>query len=78
MAFGPGKYDRLATWARERANAQALYLLVINGNKGSGGGLQVRGMPSVADLLLIAESLRVVADSIEADAQALLSGAKPD
>jgi hypothetical protein len=76
MALGPGKYDRLATWARERANAEALYLLVINGNKGSGGSLQVRGMPSVADLLLIAKALRLVADSMEADAQSLLAGSK--
>ena len=37
---GPGKYDDLCTQAREAAEAQAVVLIVMNGNKGSGFSVQ--------------------------------------
>lgn len=40
MTDGPGKYDDLCTHAREAAEAQALILIVVNGNRGSGFSVQ--------------------------------------
>ena len=37
---GPGKYDDLATLVRERADAEAVVVVVLGGNKGSGFSVQ--------------------------------------
>lgn len=62
MAEGPGKYDAEATLVREQTQAQAVVLIVCNGNRGSGFSVQAHGdMPPlmVADLLeLLAKGLR--------------------
>jgi hypothetical protein len=65
MAFGPGKYDHLATVVRERAAAQAVVVIVINGARGSGFSVQVN---SDVNLALVA-LLRTLADGIEQDLQ---------
>lgn len=41
MAWGPGKYDDLATTARDAARADGVVLLVINGKRGSGFSAQL-------------------------------------
>lgn len=36
MALGPGKYDELAEYCMREANAEAVVVIVFNGNKGQG------------------------------------------
>jgi hypothetical protein len=40
MAIGPGKYDDLCTVVRETAKAQAVIIMVFDGDKGSGFSIQ--------------------------------------
>jgi hypothetical protein len=40
MPLGPGKYDALATLVRERTEAAAVVVIVLDGNKGSGFACQ--------------------------------------
>ncbi len=40
MAYGPGKYDDLATYVREKAEAKGVLILVLDGNRGSGFSAQ--------------------------------------
>ena len=40
MALGPGKYDDLATWVREQAEARGVIVLVLDGKLGSGYSVQ--------------------------------------
>lgn len=64
MAVGPGKYDDLCTLVREKAQAQLVIVAVGGGNRGSGFSIQTTD-PS--QMLLVAKSLRNIADQIEAD-----------
>jgi hypothetical protein len=36
MAIGPGKYDDLATYCMEHTSADAVVVIVFNGNRGHG------------------------------------------
>ena len=40
MASGPGKYDDLCSYVREQAEAEAAFVIVIRGNRGSGFSCQ--------------------------------------
>lgn len=40
MALGPGKYDALCTFVRERANADGALVIVLNGEHGNGFSCQ--------------------------------------
>ena len=64
MAFGPGKYDHLATEARSKAGETAsVVLIVLNGEVGS--GMSVQATP---DLLAVMPAiLRNIADQVESD-----------
>ena len=64
MTIGPGVYDEEATMARESTHAQAVALIVIRGDKGSGFACQA-DEAAVLDLPAV---LRSLADQIEADA----------
>lgn len=65
MAFGPGKYDDLARLVRIQANAEAVLVVVIGGDKGEGFSVQ-----ATADIVLqLPRLLRVVADQIEGSQQ---------
>lgn len=64
MALGPGKYDEVATAAREAAGAQAVILIVLNGAHGSGFSVQAVGEDISTRLPAL---LRTVADGIESD-----------
>jgi len=61
MPLGPGKYDELATYVREQAQADGVAVIVLNGNKGNGFSLQA---PLDVTLRLPA-LLRFMADEIE-------------
>ena len=69
MAEGPGKYDKLATWVRERAKAQGVVVVVIGGDKGHGFSIQLPGTATADDMVQIAAMLREVANQVEVDAQ---------
>lgn len=61
MAWGPGKYDDLATEIRTKARAAGVLLLVVNGDKGSGFSAQLP-----ADLTLaLPQILRDIAKQID-------------
>jgi hypothetical protein len=71
MAIGPGKYDKLATWARYRAKADGIILCVLGGEKGNGFEVQVRDTYTPEQIIEIARVVREVADQMEADARKL-------
>lgn len=43
MAQGPGRYDDLCTYVRERAQAEAAIVIVLGGRHGAGFSVQVEG-----------------------------------
>lgn len=61
MPLGPGKYDELATLAREAAGAEGVILIVINGSQGGGFSCQA----PLHIQLALPKILRAVADDIE-------------
>lgn len=63
MAIGPGKYDDLATLAREQAHAAGVILIVLGGDKGSGFAVQADPLTT----LKLPDMLRHMADQIEKD-----------
>lgn len=63
MAVGPGKYDDLATYVREKAEAKGVVLIVIGGPEGP--GFSVQG--DLATMVMLPSMLRAMADQIEAD-----------
>jgi len=62
MATGPGRYDHLATYCREKAEAEAVIVIIIGGNLGSGFSVQTD-----ATGVALPRLLRNVADEIERD-----------
>jgi len=68
MTIGKGKYDDLCTTVREQTQAGAAFVIVLNGNKGSGFSAQFdESMVGPAGMVVVARSLREVAAEIEAD-----------
>jgi hypothetical protein len=63
MALGPGKYDKLASDAREKAEAVGVVLIVYEGSKGSGFSVQMPREP----MRTLPAVLRQLADDIERD-----------
>lgn len=63
MTAGPGKYDEIATQARELAQARGVVVLVLNGKRGSGFSVQVPAnlMPELPGIF------RQLAEQIEAE-----------
>lgn len=61
--IGPGKYDDLATLAREAAKAEGVILIIINGDRGSGFSCQA----NVLVTMNLPKMLRSMADEIEED-----------
>ena len=64
MAVGPGKYDDIATAAREGAEARGIVVLVFEGKDGSGFSVQGH---DVEFLLGLPAVMRDLANQIEAD-----------
>jgi hypothetical protein len=51
---GPGKYDDLCTIVRERSNARAAIVIIVEGNKGGGFSVQgeleiINGLPDLLE-----------------------------
>lgn len=68
--IGAGKYDHLATYVREVSKAEAVIVIVLNGDRGSGFSVQATTdiTPELVGLL------RRVADDIEADVRGSSEG----
>lgn len=64
MALGPGKYDKLCTLVRERAQARGVILMVFGGTEGTGFCVQTDDLNLLTEL---PEILRGVAGDIEPD-----------
>lgn len=62
MPAGPGKYDHLCTACREAVQADAVVVIVLNGNRGSGFSVQALGEDFTRTLPAL---LRTVAAEIE-------------
>jgi len=62
MAFGPGKYDDLATELRIAARADGVLVLVVNGDRGTGFSAQLTPLLT----LTLPGILRDIADQIDA------------
>lgn len=62
MALGPGKYDDLCTSVRHAAYANAVLLVIIDGDRGSGFSVQAVNFDITARL---PEMLRDFAKQIE-------------
>lgn len=60
--IGPGKYDELATYVRETAQAETAVVLILQGNDGSGFSVQ-----TTKPLGILPGLLRRLADEIEND-----------
>jgi hypothetical protein len=60
MAIGPGKYDDLAHYVLEQAQADGVIVIVINGARGH--GMSVKATPEMARALPYL--LRQLADGI--------------
>lgn len=56
MPLGPGKYDDLCTKVREDTAADAVVLIVLGGNLGSGFSVQALGEP-LSELPILLEHL---------------------
>lgn len=61
--IGPGKYDDVATMAREQAKAAGVILAIIGGQRGSGFSVQA----DIETALAVPDILRAMADQIERD-----------
>lgn len=61
MAWGPGRYDPLATVAREAAEAEGVILIVVQGKFGDGFSAQL----SALAIMAMPTYLRQLADQIE-------------
>jgi hypothetical protein len=66
---GPGKYDEIATVARESTDAMALVLIVFNGNKGSGFSVQSE---SDVWIKILPDMLEAMAKQIREDLKATI------
>jgi hypothetical protein len=64
LAIGPGKYDALATYVREQAQANVAIIIVVGGVLGSGFSVQAFGEDVTLSLPGL---LRKIADDIERD-----------
>lgn len=73
MALGPGKYDKLATWLRERAKADGVILIVLGGDKGDGFEAHLPAHSHADSMLRTVAMLREMASQIEADVRRVQS-----
>ncbi len=66
MALGPGKYDDICTLVREKTDAEAVVVVIINGNRGAGFSVQGH-QPAV---VYLPDLLDMVSKSIRKDSKA--------
>ncbi len=68
MAQGPGKYDDLTTYVREKSGAEAVVVIVLGGKKGHGFSVQACGQGAAAEIhATLSARLRAIADEIDKD-----------
>lgn len=63
MAMGPGKYDELCTYVREKAGADGAIVLIFGGEDGPGFSVQA----DARTLFAMPGILREMADQLAAD-----------
>lgn len=63
MAIGPGKYDDLCTYVREKTQASGVLVVVINGNKGEGFSCQT----DLKTMLIVPDILETIAKQLRED-----------
>ena len=63
MAIGPGKYDDLCTYVREKTQASGVLVVVINGNKGEGFSCQA----DLKTMLIVPDILETIAKQLRKD-----------
>lgn len=63
MAIGPGKYDDLCTYVREKTQASGVLVVVINGNKGEGFSCQT----DLKTMLIVPDILETIAKQLRKD-----------
>lgn len=63
MAIGPGKYDDLCTYVREKTQASGVLVVVINGNKGEGFSCQA----DLKTMLIVPDILETIAKQLRED-----------
>jgi hypothetical protein len=61
MPLGPGKYDALATYVRQKAKASGAMVMIFGGSKGE--GFSIQASPELT--LRLPELLRYIANEIE-------------
>ncbi len=66
--IGPGKYDDIAMFAMSATQAEAVVVLILNGNHGSGMSV---AMIDPSYLHTLPAALRQVANDVEADARSM-------
>lgn len=55
--IGEGKYDRFCTWVRKRTKAKAAFVIIVDGNQGSGFSGQcenpalLKTLPAILELM---------------------------
>ncbi len=59
---GPGRYDDLATYVREKTDAECVVVIVFGGDKGSSFSLQAT---ETVDRGAVVEALRSLASDLE-------------
>ncbi len=67
--IGPGKYDKLCSAALAQTQAEAVLIIVLHGNKGSGFSASIVEPYEARVLPNLPGILRSVAEQIEQDAQ---------
>lgn len=69
------KYDDIVTMIREATGADLVHLIIVNGRRGSGGGMQATA-DMAADPLFrknVANVIRLTADQLESDPGSLVA-----
>jgi hypothetical protein len=73
--IGPGKYEDIVTQLRERLQARAILLVVVQGNRGNGVSQQIAA-PSKEEArkisVVLADILRDIAHGIEGEVGSVL------
>jgi fibronectin type 3 domain-containing protein len=62
--FGPGKYDEITTYVREKTKAKIAVVVIVDGNQGNGFSVQAVDLTGFD---LLSNILRQVADQLDAD-----------
>ena len=65
MPLGPGRYDDLCTYVREKAKADGAIIIVIRGEKGGGFSCQADAATTLALPDILENMARQIRDSLK-------------